>query len=97
VEEIKKQNGSGIELLTPNSNIIAAKYVNSSDTDVFIFVNTSNQTSIAAEIDVTGKEFQLWDPYDGSVSGISATVNGNKSKIMLSIPKNKTIFVTVKR
>ena len=98
VEKTDRLNGSGISFAMSNNGVIASKFVNSSDTDVFVFVNTTGRTAnVVAETDVVGKDFRLWNPYDGTVSGISATVGEKTSKIMISIPANRTLFITVKR
>ena len=63
---------------------------------MFPFVNTSGKTvSVVAELDEVGTEYKQWDPYTGSVSDISVNTSENSSQVMVSIPANRTVFITV--
>lgn len=93
---ILERGVQGVRLSTENANIVAGKFVNGSSTVVFPFVNTSGKTvSVVAELDEVGTEYKQWNPYTGSVSDISVNTSENSSQVMVSIPANRTVFITV--
>jgi len=95
--KVQDFNLQAVKLLTKNTDIVAVKQQFQKNS-TFIFVNTANSPqTVMAQLCAIGAQYRLWNPYDGTVRNISVNTDeaAGTSQIMLQIPKNSTLFVTV--
>lgn len=96
VKKIKGFNTEGVKLLNANSNVIASEFMYKDGNKAYVFVNTTGVTqAINASINSVGTKYKMWYVSEDKVKAISASTDGDFSRIGVTIPANQSVVITV--